>query len=119
MPRKLLLALEGLTLAIQNRADLIHQRKIMEFFPQLFQIPMPISQRHLLSKGLAEVEEKIREVIIWIAPVYVSKIDCRDHRIIDGQTVVSTEVGMEHHGLERKNFRRFQIHLKMVCGRGG
>jgi hypothetical protein len=49
--------------AIQDRADLIHQAKIQELTDESFQISMSVPSRRLLGEILAEVNERIYEVI--------------------------------------------------------
>src|SRR5262249_39636953 len=66
--------IERQSLAIQDRADLIHQAKIQELTHESFQISMSVPSRPLLGESLAEVNEQIHDAVIRIAPVYVSKI---------------------------------------------
>jgi hypothetical protein len=78
---------------------------------------MSVPSRHLLGESLAEFNEQIHEVVIRIAPVYVSKIDYGRYRVILYQNMVSATISVEHCRSEQKILGSAQIDLKLLYQR--
>src|SRR5690242_15728570 len=85
---------------VKDRTDLVHNSEVAQLVSELVEICMAVLARYLLGELAAVVDKQVHEVIIGIAPVYVTEVEYSGDRAVFDQDMILREIGMKNHGLE-------------------